>query len=234
MPSRLKYEYIKEAVELEGYELTTKGYKNSRQKLDYVCPKGHKHSIKWNHWKSGHRCPYCDGQNKPLFSIIKASFEKEGYTLLTTEYINSKQKLEYVCPVGHKHSIDWSHWKNRNHRCPICYHLKMRASGHWNWRGGITPENVLLRFSDQYIWWRKSIFKRDNYTCQICGKKGNSLHAHHIFRFSIFRLRRYKLWNGITLCEKCHKAIKGKENKFMPKFLFLNLKKCKNSKYYKL
>ena len=39
---------------------------------------------------------------------IKEQFEKEGYTLLTTEYINNKQKLDYICPKGHKNTIRWN------------------------------------------------------------------------------------------------------------------------------
>jgi len=28
--------------------------------------------------------------------------------------------------------------------------------------------------------WREKVFKRDNYTCQVCGKKGGYLIADHI------------------------------------------------------
>jgi len=55
--------------------------------------------------------------------------------------------------------------------------------------------------------WRKSIFERDNYTCVDCGKKGDRLNAHH--KIPVVRIPMYKfeLWNGITLCEPCHKEI---------------------------
>lgn len=35
------------------------------------------------------------------YEVIKASFESKDFELLTTEYINNKQKLEYICPMGH-------------------------------------------------------------------------------------------------------------------------------------
>lgn len=51
--------------------------------------------------------------------------------------------------------------------------------------------------------WRNSVFKRDNYICKICGKKGE-IHAHHIEYFSSNHEKRYDINNGITLCVKCH------------------------------
>uniref|UniRef100_A0A6M3JQ88 Putative homing endonuclease n=1 Tax=viral metagenome TaxID=1070528 RepID=A0A6M3JQ88_9ZZZZ len=53
--------------------------------------------------------------------------------------------------------------------------------------------------------WRKLLFKRDNYTCQDCGNKAKTLHAHHIMRYIHYENLRYKLDNGKTLCVNCHK-----------------------------
>ena len=80
--------------------------------------------------------------------------------------------------------------------------------------------------------WRKEVFERDNYTCQMCGQYGGQLEAHHIEALSILFdefLRHYSqfspiedketlvrlamtyevFWdidNGITLCKKCHRS----------------------------
>lgn len=49
---------------------------------------------------------------------------------------------------------------------------------------------------------RYYVFARDNYTCQVCGKKGGILHTHHIIYKSLGGTNRAK--NLITICTDCH------------------------------
>lgn len=88
------------------------------------------------------------------------------------------------------------------------------------WKGGITKLQDIIRTSYDYKLWRSDVFTRDNFTCQICLKRGIRLEAHHIKPFSIIlkehQIYSFKdsllcneLWeisNGQTLCEECHKA----------------------------
>jgi hypothetical protein len=120
MPEKLTYEFVKESFESGGYTLLSDDYINSSTKLDYRCSKGHEHSMIWTNWKKGNRCSTCAGNTKLNLEYIKESFENEGYTLLSTEYINSLMKLDYRCPKGHEHSISWSCWQ-RCHRCITCF-----------------------------------------------------------------------------------------------------------------
>jgi len=82
---------------------------------------------------------------------------------------------------------------------------------HWNWKGGITPQNARIRHSAEYRTWRNSVFKRDNFTCQKCYRVGGKMQAHHIKSFSLHPALRFELSNGITYCVKCHKKF-HKEN----------------------
>ena len=75
---------------------------------------------------------------------------------------------------------------------------------HWNWKGGV-------RNCTRYKEWRKQVFERDNYTCQICKRKNTKLNAHHIEKFSVNKLKRFDVNNGITLCEECHRRIHKNE-----------------------
>ena len=47
------------------------------------------------------------------------------------------------------------------------------------WKGGITPFNNIQRRKFN-IEIRDLVFKRDNYTCQLCGKSGIELQVDHI------------------------------------------------------
>lgn len=69
----------------------------------------------------------------------------------------------------------------------------------------------------EYLEWRATVFKRDNYHCQNCGEKGY-IEAHHIIPFKVIieefgiktidqAIECRELWdvgNGITYCRKCH------------------------------
>ena len=80
------------------------------------------------------------------------------------------------------------------------------GSGHWNWQGGKSGWNILMRSNLKYKEWRKAVFERDHYICQICGKKGNDdLNADHILPLSLCPEKAYDISNGRTLCESCHK-----------------------------
>ena len=116
---KLTYEYVKNKFEKEGYRLISDHYMGAHQKLDYVCPNGHKHNISWSKWKSGRRCPYCCKYTPINIKDIKNSFEEEGYKLLTKNYENARKKLEYICPKGHRHNISWDSW-SRGRRCYYC------------------------------------------------------------------------------------------------------------------
>lgn len=66
----------------------------------------------------------------------------------------------------------------------------------------------LARYSKEAKEWRKAVFKRDDWTCQICGIRGSYLEADHIKPFAYFPELRYELDNGRTLCKKCHNKTK--------------------------
>lgn len=73
------------------------------------------------------------------------------------------------------------------------------------WQGGKTEEAKRIRASMDFRLWREAVFKRDDYTCQICRQRGGRLHPDHIKRFSMFPELRFDVDNGRTLCEDCHK-----------------------------
>jgi len=83
--------------------------------------------------------------------------------------------------------------------------LGKRGSQSHFWKGGISKENHILRNRGIYKNWRRKVFERDNYTCQMCYTTNVQLHAHHVKSFSNFPELRYDISNGMTLCAKCHR-----------------------------
>jgi len=75
------------------------------------------------------------------------------------------------------------------------------------WKGGVTNLNDKIRKSLLNKLWRETVFKKDDYTCQLCGKHGGDLHAHHLKPFAIYPELRFALDNGQTLCIPCHRKI---------------------------
>jgi len=115
--------FIREEFEKEGYILLSTRYEGTKKsKLSYICPKGHKNSITWSKWQTGHRCSDCGGSKKKDMTFVRLGFKKEGYQLLTVEYINSDQKLNYICPKGHRGNITRGNWA-AGHRCATCSNL---------------------------------------------------------------------------------------------------------------
>jgi len=56
--------------------------------------------------------------------------------------------------------------------------------------------------------WKEKIKERAKYKCELCGRSGLQLHAHHIERKQSTYLL-LSLDNGICLCAGCHMSIHG-------------------------
>lgn len=86
---------------------------------------------------------------------------------------------------------------------------KNSGKNHYNWNHDITDaerkENEKRCRSNKTKVWRKKVMKRDNYTCQVCGKYNGKLAAHHIYSYHSHKSLRYTTSNGVTLCTTCHK-----------------------------
>lgn len=119
-------EYIKEKFNERGYILLSDKYTGEHCKLKYRCPKGHKGIIEWNNFRSGHGCLECAGSLKYTIRQVDKEMGKYGYTLITKEYKNNKDKLKYVCPNGHYGFISFSSFM-AGIRCRKCFLLSNKS-----------------------------------------------------------------------------------------------------------
>ena len=53
--------------------------------------------------------------------------------------------------------------------------LKFRGENSPKWKGGISSENNKIRNSFEYKLWRKTVYERDDFTCQRCGQNGGKI-----------------------------------------------------------
>ena len=74
-----------------------------------------------------------------------------------------------------------------------------------SWMGGVSFLNTLIRHSLGYANWRHEVYARDDFTCQVCGKRGGDVVAHHINNFAEHEDKRFDVENGTTLCPPCNK-----------------------------
>ena len=119
------YEFVKEYIENEGYELLSTGYNTTKEKLLIKCDRGHIFEMSFEDFKEGHRCWECykiDKLRTPkkyTYEMVKECIEEEGYKLLSTEYESYSSKLTMECPNGHKFKMSLGKFKN-GRRCPKC------------------------------------------------------------------------------------------------------------------
>lgn len=97
---------------------------------------------------------------------------------------------------------------------------QISGANHYLW---IKDRNELmekhrLRSTKEWKNWRKSIFERDNYTCQECEVRGGYLEPHHIIPIRLNKNEIFNIRNGITLCRQCHKKTIWKESNFTEKY----------------
>ena len=80
------------------------------------------------------------------------------------------------------------------------------GSKHHNWKGGTTKHKQRLGL---YEWKNKTktVYERDNWECQNCGKHGGKLQCHHIIPWRISKCD--DMENLITLCIPCHTEIEN-------------------------
>lgn len=161
---------------------------------------------------------------------------------LKTQYWDNNKSCK---EIGQELNINQSTVRRRMHNLNVRVRTNSEAKigvlagdKHPNWKGGVTPLDMLLR---EYFHTNLAPLaaKRDNYTCQICGKTHTILNVHHIIHFStivneiisehpdlnpnnpddkmilydiiVHDNRFLDLNNLITLCKDCHIKIHSKK-----------------------
>lgn len=163
------------------------------RKCNFVCPLCLRES------KRAHNFKDITGQKFGDLTVIGIDKEKTDNAKSNSMYWKCK------CSCGKEKSILGSHLRNGSIISCGDRTLHRMGENNSNWRGGITPKLISARTSKEYKQWRDSVYAKDYYTCQCCGKTGSfNKNAHHILNFLDYEDKRYDVNWGICMCEECH------------------------------
>jgi 5-methylcytosine-specific restriction endonuclease McrA len=161
------------------------------------CHSGYKHSFCSSKCHGKWMSKNLIGKNSPSFTSVKVKCSWCGKEIEKTPYRIANSKNLFCC---RKHC---GLWKAQN----------LRGDKIYNWKGGYMPY-----YGENWLSQRRLALKRDNYTCQKCGKTkddlGKNPDVHHKKSFRKFGLENYiqanDLNNLICLCGKCHSRMHNK------------------------
>ena len=122
------YDYVKNFIESQGYQLLSESYKNARTKLLLKCPIGHEYKVTFVDFKCGSRCSTCSGNKKFTYDYVKNYIESQGYQLLSKSYKNSVTRLLVKCPIGHEYKVTFGNFQ-KGIRCQQCYFKSTSSKG---------------------------------------------------------------------------------------------------------
>lgn len=120
---KYNYDIVNQMFLDVGYTLISKEYFRPTDNLDYICNNNHTTYITLSNFVRGKRCGKCFRKDFPTFERIKKEFEEKGYNLLSTEYVNNRTKLKYICSCG---EIAFQSYDNfvKGRKCKNCYQKK--------------------------------------------------------------------------------------------------------------
>ncbi|AYA77336.1 hypothetical protein DOE78_18820 [Bacillus sp. Y1] len=205
---------VQKIYEEQGCELLEKDYKGQSEVMRYKCRCGNEGMKSLQAFRLCSKCPTCIANTvrettKLTFSEVKEIFTKEGCELISEEYLGVSEPLEYLCKCGKPHTKSLSAFKMCS-ECPDCYREKRLGPNNWRWNFNLSDqereENKSRASAPEQRVWKKKVFRRDNFKCRCCGsKKSNTLRAHHLDGYNWCVERRTDIYNGVTLCDTCHK-----------------------------
>ena len=192
------YDVINQIFKNRGYTLLNKPERN-KDKAEFICDKGHRHSILVSNFKSGQICglclPHISGYSFQEVSDYIYSF---GYKLISNEsdYVSSyKSKLKLICDKGHDYTTTFTHFK-RGVRCFEC-------TGSKKFTFSEIKNNIEL---DGY----KVLNNEDDFISQVKTKINYICSNGHLGSIS------YRKWRVGQRCSKCQSS---KEQKFIREYL---------------
>ena len=232
---KLISDFVKDSNTKEGYRNQCKICKNSKEKLRYslVCLECGKEftsgskkqkfcskecTIKNQYNKEEVLCEHC---RKPI-KLKKSEIKRNNHHFCSKKCYgewSSKNKKgenhplykreEFLCDCCKKPIKLTKRYieRSNHHFCSKkCYNKWMIGENNHGWNPDLTDKDREKgRHIEGYKDFIRQVLKRDNYTCQITGKRGGKLEVHHLNCYSKFKEERTDINNAITLSKEIHK-----------------------------
>lgn len=206
------YELVKNEFSRNGHILLSKSYENANIKLDYICRCGNKSSMTFAVCRRGTGCIKCGAllraeRRKEPLEDVKKYVESKGCSLIEKFIHKQKTRIKYICYCGSPHEMYMSNFK-KGYPCKECKRRKFLGEKNSNFNPNLSEYDRLEigRYEEGYGSWRKSVYRKYGYKCDICNKDSNNdLIAHHLEGYSENPKLRTEVSNGVCLCLRCHK-----------------------------
>lgn len=188
-------------------------YSSGKRKFKCECfIDGKVWSASWSNLQKGSGCPKCKSKKLRELRTIDEDFAIKIYSTINNNIaiFNSFNHCGMTwfncnCRIcNHNWTSRWSNlYKGRG--CPKCALINISGENSYRWNPELTEDDRLLtRGLPRYIAWRKAVFDRELYTCEICNTNGY-VNAHHKDGYHWCIERRFDLTNGACVCEDCHR-----------------------------
>ena len=173
------------------------------------------------------KCAHCGKSFKRDASSIKSehqfcsrdcAYKGRGVGLvkrIVQKPYNCKRKSPRECPIcGANFIYSKSTQKYCSRKCfEVAHRDNMLGERNPSFIDGRAKNKRCYRGDDWEIR-RREVYKRDKYTCRVCGKKcrGKEIQAHHIIPYRVSFDN--SLSNLVTLCIRCHSKVDMHRSQF--------------------
>ena len=155
--------------------------------------------------RSKYRSLYESGINSKSFKRIKINCEICGKEVFIPERQYKSQKHHY-CSKECSNKGWTINYSGENNPLYGTKRPEMTGENNPSWNPNLTDEErEYKRLEEGLKKWKENVMIRDNYTCQVTGKRGGNLNCHHLNSYHWDKEHRTDINNGITISEEIHK-----------------------------
>ena len=216
---RFKIEEVKEIFKNGGCELLETKYSNARTPVKYRCSCGDISKICLDSFKRGNRCKKCGGRKNSIkqkgkvypkkrnmagifahsFDYVKQCFHDRGCVLISENYINQNQDLEYICNCGKVEKRSFALFMAAKGGCLKCGRLLTSGMNNYQWRA----DRDQLKLENDF---RQKCYKMLKYVLKQIGQKKTD-RTHRLLGYNHIQLTNaissHPNWNHVKI-DKWH------------------------------